>query len=259
MTLIEDIVANLTQEFLGDASDRLSRMQVCLTNLAAKVGSQREALLDLAREVHSVKGSAGNFGFRSVTTVAHRLEDFMAASMDGSELPVEDYQRFVDVMTDLIELGREPEPDRAGRILKSLPVLAAFDPDSVTFGTGRALVVTRARTMSHMLVRELANCGYQAQTAIDPFDAIRLAASEKPDVILTSAVMDGLSGVDLVAALRAIKGTSTIPCAVVTSFDRTHPELAGLPKNVGVVRLGKTLSDDLAIVLTWVGEQRADG
>lgn len=256
MTLIDDIVANLAQEFLGDTTDRLARMQVSLTNLAAGKGGNRDGLLSLSREVHSVKGSAGNFGFRTVTTVAHRLEDYIAATVDQPELPIEGYQRFVDTMSDLIDLGREPDSAKATGILAGLPTVVAFDPNTVVAKPGRALVVTRARTMGHMLVRELANCGFQAQTALDPFDAIRLAVVERPDVILTSAVMDGISGVELIAAVRAIKTTSDLPCAVVTSFDVGHSELVGLPANTRIVRLGKTLSDDLAGVLTAVGERR---
>jgi CheY-like chemotaxis protein/HPt (histidine-containing phosphotransfer) domain-containing protein len=252
MALFDDIVANLTQEFLGESSDRLSRMQVSLTNLASSGGADREAILGLSREIQSVKGAAANFHFRTVATVAHRFEDYMSATLDQTPLPIEDYQRFVDVLSDLIELGREPDPKHAAQVQSKLPILAAFDPTSVSAKPGRALVVIRARTMGHMLSRELANCGFMAQTALDAFDAIRLAVTERPDVVLTSAVMDGISGVDLIAAIRSMKPTADLPCAVVTSFDRSHPELAGLPKDAGVVRLGKTLSDDLGAVLTGV-------
>ncbi|MEQ8588074.1 MAG: Hpt domain-containing protein [Thalassobaculaceae bacterium] len=252
MALFDDIVANLTQEFLGESFDRLARMQVFLTNLAAAKGTDREEILGLSREVHSVKGSAANFQFRTVATVAHRFEDFMSATLDQTPLPIEDYQRFVDVLSDLIDLGREPDPKQSAQMQTKLPVLAAFDPTSVSIKPGRALVVIRARTMGHMLSRELANCGFMAQTALDAFDAIRLAVTERPDIVLTSAVMDGISGVELIAAIRSLKSTADLPCAVVTSFDRGHPELAGLPKEAGVVRLGKTLSDDLGTVLTGV-------
>lgn len=252
MALFDDIVANLTQEFLGESFDRLARMQVSLTNLSGGKGASREAILNLSREVHSVKGSAANFQFRTVATVAHRFEDYLSATLDTTPLPVENYQRFVDCLSDLIEIGREPDPKQSAAMQSTLPVLAAFDPTSVSVKPGRALVVIRARTMGHMLARELANCGFTAQTALDAFDAVRLAVTERPDIVLTSAVMDGISGVDLINALRAIRSTADLPCAVVTSFDRDHPELTGLPTDAGVVRLGKTLSDDLGTVLTGV-------
>ena len=252
MALFDDIVANLTQEFLGESSDRLARMQVSLTNLASAKGDKRETILSLSREIHSVKGSAANFQFRTVATVAHRFEDHMSATLDQTPLPIEEYQQFVDCLSDLIELGREPDPKQSAKMQAKLPILADFDPTSVAAKPGRALVVIRARTMGHMLSRELANCGFRAQTALDVFDAVRLSVTDRPDIVLTSAVMDGISGVDLINALRAIKATADLPCAVVTSFDRDHPELAGLPQDAGVVRLGKTLSDDLGMVLTGV-------
>ncbi|MDF1794267.1 MAG: Hpt domain-containing protein [Thalassobaculaceae bacterium] len=252
MALFDDIVANLTQEFLGESSDRLARMQVSLTNLASSRDDKRQSIMALSREIHSVKGSAANFNFRTVATVAHRFEDYMSATLDTAPLPVEDYQSFVDCLSDLIEIGREPDPKQAASTTAKLPVLAAFDPTSVSAKPGRALVVIRARTMGHMLSRELANCGFLAQTALDAFDAIRLAVTQRPDIVLTSAVMDGISGVDLINALRAIKATADLPCAIVTSFDRSHPDLTGLPKEAGVIRLGKTLSDDLGSALTGV-------
>ena len=254
MSLIDDIAAKLTQEFVDDTIDRIARMQVALTNIGAKDGSIRDALMSLSREVHNVKGSASNFGFATVGMVAERFEDFMGATADEAKLPVVEYQRFVDVMGDLIDMGKDCGPERAGDILRSLPLHQEFDPESVTANPGRALVVVRARTMGHMLARELANCGFRTQLSRDPFDATRMAAIEQPDLVLTSAVLDGMSGADLVRVLNAMRGTQKITAAVVTSFDRGHAELADLPDTVDVVRLGKTLSDDLAQVLTNVGE-----
>ncbi len=64
-----------------------------------------------------------------------------------------------------------------------------------------------------------------------------------------------MSGSDLVRVLNGMRGTRKITAAVVTSFDKGHAELSDLPEGVDVVRLGNTLSDDLAQVLTKVGEK----
>src|SRR3546814_7468215 len=130
-----------------------------------------------------------------------------------------------DMCSSDLELGRNPDPDRSAAILRGLPAFFDLDPSSVQGKPGRALVVTRARTLGHMLARELANCGYRAQLASDPFEALRLAVSEKPDIVLTSAVLDGMPGIDLLRSLRAIRATSRLPAAVVQSLDRGPPEL----------------------------------
>ena len=254
MAIADDIVNRLTGEFLDDAADRLAKAQVALTGLANRPKDPRPLLLDLAREIHNLKGAGKTFGFPTISLIADRFEEYLEASAEAKPLPVAELHRFADALVDIVDSGRNPDPDRTAALLRGLPASFDFDPDSVVGKPGRALVVTRARTLGHMLARELANCGYRAQTASDPFEAIRLAVAEKPDLVLSSAVLDGMPGIDLLRALRAMRSTATLPVAVVTSFDAGHPELAGLPKDVRVVRLGKSLADDLARVLTEAGE-----
>lgn len=257
MAIVDDIVSRLTGEFLDDAGDRLARAQLALNGLANRPKDPRPLLLDLAREIHNLKGAGKTFGFPTISLVADRFEDYLEATADAQPLPVEQLQKFADALVDLVEHGRNPDPDRTATVLRGLPVFFEFDPTSVVGRPGRALVITRARTLGHMLARELANCGYRAQTASDPFEALRFAVAEKPDIVLSSAVLDGMPGIDLLRALRTIRSTAGLPVAVVTSFDASHPELAGLPKDVPVVRLGKSLADDLAAVLTTAGEGAA--
>ena len=254
MAIADDIIARLTGEFLDDAGDRLARMQVTLTDLTARPKDRRTLLLDLAREIHNLKGSGKMYGFSTISLVADRYEDYLEASAEADPLPVAQLQGFADALLDIVESGRNPDPDRTAGILRGLPAYFEFDPDTVVGRPGRALVVTRARTLGHMLARELANCGYRAQLASDPFEALRFAVAEQPDVVLSSAVLDGLGGIDLLRALRTVRPTAKMPVAVVTSFDAGHPELAGLPQGVAVVKLGRTLADDLAKVLTDAGE-----
>ena len=254
MAIADEIAARLTGEFLDDAGDRLARAQIALNKLANRPKDTRPLLLNLAREIHNLKGTGKTFGFPTISLIADRFEDYLEANAEKTPFPITDLQRFADALSDIIERGRNPEPDRATSILRGLPSVFDFDPEAISGQPGRALVITRARTLGHMLARELANCGYRTQTASDPFEAMRFAVSEKPDIVLSSAVLDGMSGIDLLRAIRSIRPTASLPSAVVTSFDAGHPELAGLPKDVSVIRLGKTLSDDLALVLTNAGE-----
>lgn len=255
MTLADQIAAQLVQEFLDEAGDRLARVQLALNALSGKPADRKGQLLDLSREIHTIKGNGKASGFAAISQVAHRFEDYLALVVEKPALPVAELQRFADAMVELVEQGRDPGPDGTAAILRALPVHSQFDPDSVVARPGRALVVTRARTIGHMLARELANCGFRSQTENDPFEALRYATTDRPDVVLSSAVLGGLSGIDLLTALRAMRETRALTVAVVTSFGSGHAELADLPADIPVVRLGETLADDLAQVLT----RAADG
>lgn len=249
MSTADEIAEALRGEFIDDAQDRLSKIQLALNDLASSKADPTELLIDLSRQLHNIKGTGAAFGFPALSSVSHRFKDFLGFTM-GGELPIEDFQRFTDVMIDLLEEGHEPDEAKVSAMMRDLPVAIDFYETSVTANPGHALVVTRARTMAVMLARELSNCGFRAHTTADPFEAIRYATMEAPDVVLASAVLEGLGGVDLALAIKAMRKTKTLPVAVVTSFDKDHKELEGVPSDVGIVRLGDTLSDDLGELLT---------
>ena len=87
-------------------------------------------------------------------------------------------------------------------------------------------------------------------TARTAWEALEFAVRARPDLIITSAVMTGVSGIDLSRAFAAMAVTEDLPMAVLTSFDKNHPELRKLPSQVAVIRLDKTLEEDLAEVIT---------
>lgn len=252
-TMFDEILERLSGEFIDDAIDRIDRVQVALENLRGGTLSRMDAMLDVSREIHSIRGSAGSFNFPLVTRIAGKFEDFISDTSDLADPPVREMQIYAEQIADLLERKAEPQGDDATALIHALPVAAPeFDPTGVSATPGQALVVTSARALGRMLARELANCGYHSDVLSDPFEAMRLAVTKQPDVILSSAVLDGLTGVDLMRAMLGMRQTAGVLKAVVSSFDADHAELRGLPKHVGVVRLGAHVSDDLAALLTQV-------
>ena len=63
----------------------------------------------------------------------------------------------------------------------------------------------------------LADEGFAVDQAADGARALDLVASDRPDVILLDLNIPGISGSDLLAALRATSATSGIPVIVVTA------------------------------------------
>ena len=153
MAIADEIAARLAGEFLDDAGDRLARAQIALNELANRPKDPRPLLLDLAREIHNLKGAGKTFGFPTVSLIADRFEDFLEANAEKTPFPTVELQRFADALGDVLESGRNPGPDRASEILRGLPSAFDFDPESIVGRPGRALVITRARTLGHMLAR----------------------------------------------------------------------------------------------------------
>jgi len=63
----------------------------------------------------------------------------------------------------------------------------------------------------------------------------------------------GLTGVDLIRALKAVAVTEKIPCAVLTSQELDSADFNRLPTGAPVLRAGNNFADDFAKVVTQLG------
>ena len=82
-------VTQLRREFIDNTRDRLTIVDDLITRLMDGGSGFDDALMKLQRHVHSIKGMGGTFDFPTVTTIAHRLEDYMETA---SELTVSHFE-----------------------------------------------------------------------------------------------------------------------------------------------------------------------
>jgi CheY-like chemotaxis protein/HPt (histidine-containing phosphotransfer) domain-containing protein len=238
----------LRADFLADAVERLAVMQQALDEV--KAGRPADPRLhSLRRETHNLKGLGGSLGLPFITLVAHRLEDYLGLCRIDDPAAAGDVQTFIDCLGDAVECGGVPGEEDAAIRLRTLPMFRAADIADVDIREVEIMLLTGSRTIARVVGDELRACGYRVVGAANPFQAIALAVQMRPDMVITSAVLEGLSGIDVARALRAMSATADLPVAIMTSFRKDHSELSGLPRGVEVIRLGRFLSDDLAGVL----------
>jgi len=70
--------------------------------------------------------------------------------------------------------------------------------------------------------------GYRVLFALNGEDALRLASSARPDLILVDVVMPGMDGLELCRRLKADDLLREIPVVFITSLARTSDEERGL-------------------------------
>lgn len=92
---------------------------------------------------------------------------------------------------------------RAGRMTK---ILLVDDSKFLRMATERALV----------------RAGYVVSTANDGPTAIELAKNEKPDVILLDMLLPGMTGPDVLKALKKDAGTAGIPVVAFTGLSQKN-------------------------------------
>jgi len=114
------------------------------------------------------------------------------------------------------------------------------------------LVVDDTKPHADILVRMLEKAGHEPIAAYDPEEGLRLAFSERPDLILLDVNMPGKSGYDVCQALKEAPETRAIPVMFVTAQDDKQARLRGFEVG-GVDYVTKPFEKD--IVLARVNAQ----
>ncbi len=251
--LDDDIFAQLRQDFLTDTRERLDDMESAAT---AESGTQgTDPLVTIRREAHSIKGLAASLGFPSITIVAHRLEDFVAELKVLAEEHISHVLAYIDCIRGIVEEGRDPGDSKTAEILRALPAHTGISAAAGDFEVKEArqvevLLVAPGRAVRRMITGELRALGFRVSTTPSPWQALELAARTQPDLVITSAVMDQLSGIDLARAMRAIAPTETQPLALLTSLEDDHPDMKRLPDDVAIIHLNREVTDELGDMVT---------
>jgi CheY-like chemotaxis protein len=250
---LDEIVLRLRGEFITDAEDRLTRMADHLSALSEGAEGGADALRQIRQEAHNLKGMGGTYGFPLITVVSHCLEDYLSGLdglIDDDVAPV---HRFLDVMHDILAGGYNDSDDHGSKLVRDLPVRTSADFEVIDPIPVEVLLVTPTNAVSRHIEAELRACGYRVIQVRSSFEAIEFAVRTRPDLIIVSGLLDELNGADVTRVLAVIEKTREIPVALVTSFARDHPELAGLASRTAIVRKDAHLSDDLAVAITGLG------
>src|SRR5256714_13935196 len=81
----------------------------------------------------------------------------------------------------------------------------------------KILVADDESHILHVVSLKLRNAGYRVVTARDGQEALELASSEKPDLLITDYHMPQLSGLELCQKLKQDPATSEIPAIMLTA------------------------------------------
>ncbi len=245
---MDELLEQLKSEFSDYISDRLSSIYGTLDQVKTGVVKGGDALRELRREIHSLKGSGSTFGYPIVSLIAQRLETYCSDLKDLDEKQVAAIQTFADRIAEMAELEEQPDIAATNQIIRRLPTRFEFDITDVEVRDVEIMLVTPNKLVARKAAAELAACGFRVNIVPDPIEAISIAVRMPPDMIIASAVMDGLGGIDLIRGLRAMSVTSHVPAALMTSMGAD--QLKGVPTDAGVIRLGATFGDDIAAAIT---------
>lgn len=96
----------------------------------------------------------------------------------------------------------------------------------------RVLVIEDEAMFRKMLIEKLAREGFDTMEAADGAEGLRLAMSEKPDVILLDLLLPVINGVEILKKLRgADEWGKNVLIVILTNLDLDDPLLHEISKN----------------------------
>jgi CheY-like chemotaxis protein len=236
-----EMVAGLLAEFAGEAQERVAELMHRVP--------KGEGLPELRRFVFDLAGQARNFGLTMLETVADQAQNYLTAITTIDDRAIDDLSQYLDVIQDLLN-GKQGDEGDIRQMVRGLPVRRGVEIDEAPDVRDiEVMLVMSPGTQQTFVERELRACGYRATAIPDTLKALAYATRAKPDMMIVSAVMPQLSGIDLALALAAIPATRNIPVAVITSLDSGDAQLKVLPPSVALIRKTSAFGDDLTKAL----------
>ena len=232
-----EMIEFMRRDFLDSTGERLAQLDRTIAT-----STDLDSLRYFAFEV---KGQARNFGMTLLGIIAARFEDYLNALDRLAEWSIPAIKTFLDALQTAIDGGYvDDDPRLIVRGLPARPRILGVDDNAIL--DVEVMLVMQHSSQTAFVEREMQACGYRTLIVTSPFEALEQVVRTRPDLVIVSAVLPGLSGIDLATALAAMPETRNTPVAVLTSLDKTDDSLGLLPRSVPVIRKGETFGDDLA-------------
>lgn len=241
--------AQIVADFMGELSDSLDELEILTSDL-------REHNVDAVEEIERLRSDCTRLQQMAywahqpfIDLTLRRLVNYVEDLIDPSEYQIDDICAFIDVVRGIQDGEIDEKSTDQAEFVRSLPSRLPADVDDVAHLTVEVLVVDPQRSTARIFERELRNCGYRVSSAHSFFEALELTVRTRPDLVISAAVLNELSGVDLARSIGAITPTQSIPFALLTSFAEGHDALKGLPEQAAILRKGESFGEDLADAL----------
>lgn len=193
---IDELLAHLQADFLGELAERIDTLEG-LTMAFEKGGFAQTDFDALYRVAHSLKGTAGTFGFTIISAVCHAYEDYLNANKQADPNFLSHCLAYVDLLrsaADKLRQGRTEFADIETAIHR-LGETHFAKPYS-------AMLVEPSKLTAELCKQAMAGLPVRIVQVSDGLQALSRLLSEPFDLLITSQEIKTLNGTALVAAIR---------------------------------------------------------
>jgi len=241
----ESVLSEMRREFLDELADGARDLTLAIDEARRDPATLPDVVRRGQRFGLSIRAQSETLGLSPLVAIGLRLGDYLAQTRNvASELILNDMECFLELALDIGE-GRVPLDAEQGPLVRKLPAKRGFAPTEIEVRDIEIVLVMEPGAQTHFVERELQQCGYRTIHVGSTYEALPLIVRTKPNMVIVSAMLPGLSGIDLAIGLTAMPETRNVSVALITSLDPDNEMLALLPKRVPIIKKGATFGDDL--------------
>lgn len=183
---------------------QLERVEIIEANaLKIEKGEDVKASLGtIFKEVHSMKGSAGSFGYPLINTICHNFEDLIEHldEKNINDKSMSTVFKYVDMLKETVKKACNKEELVKDDYLKQIKSLTSVDEHSK-----RVLIVDSSKIVGTMIASELKNRNISASKCSTAIDALGRLLHEPFDCVISSLSLSDMSGASLMNAISNIE------------------------------------------------------
>lgn len=250
-------LAKLKANYLAELPERLDELEQLVLQLG-QAEPAPQALGELCRKTHSLKGSAGSYGLAIITDICHQMEDILSACpADATRLAAEQ----VDGCLAHIDLMRRAQgeaiagADTFAEVERELKALHRRLPGKRLAG----LLVETSKVNTLLYLNALRSLPIEFTVVDNGYVALGQVLQQKFDLLISGQSLPVLNGTALIAAVR-LSGmdNSRIP-AILVSAAPPEPLPAALAPDQVLTRdtdIGDALLHNVRELLRARGQEK---
>ncbi len=247
----EQFLQELKQVFLESCEDRIRTSTEHIERIANQIGDPEENLKVIRRDLHSMKGMGAASGFPGITAISHRAEEFILHNKTLNEQEISELYKFYDAIQSLLNQDTQPNSDETAELIRQLPHrnIISITEIKQTHKTVEVLSVMPPNLMHNAINDDLRQLGFRLSNITSGIEAISTILQTKPDLVVLSAIIDDIDGIELSKILRIMEQTKRMPIILITSFDNNLLEKKHIPNDINIVKKDENFIENISETL----------
>lgn len=256
--------------YLEEFLNQIEVVEVLIMKLANE-SKKTATLLQINRIVHSLKGSAGSYGFDLLSVACHKIEDkFLSIDVVEIDTLINDLLGLKDTIVKVCKAYAVQDTTALSQFKENFGIFVETNeaaalvmvdkkkmslPEAVPLKTSRVLIVENSKSLTNTLMRALSEFDVDVSSVKDGYELLGRILKERFDILITSLHIPTIDANSVFKVLDIVPHqNAALKTIIVTSSNKQVLDI----KNNNLVVLGKGV--DLGIELkkvlkSWVPEK----